>query len=229
MEPLRAAGGEGQEVPGAPGRAAGAGDLGLAGAAGRAPGERPSRCPTDYEHGRPPAGGGPSGRWRRAVRPAEEQLYRADAGEGVGGRAGPVCQLGSREASAHECESAVAVLKNGIQNNLENADRIRAELEASRRAGPGSLSGQIAERAGPAERDRRKRWRTAAGRAGSRREGRPAGQPARRAPCSPELEALREQEAAGDRLRRRGQEPCSPPWPPPPRSCWTGTRRCARS
>ncbi len=40
----------------------------------------------------------------------------------------------SREAAAAELESAIAVLKNNVQNNLDNAQRIRADL-TSRKAG----------------------------------------------------------------------------------------------
>ena len=35
----------------------------------------------------------------------------------------------SREAAAAELESAIAVLKNNVQNNLDNAQRIRADLD----------------------------------------------------------------------------------------------------
>ena len=38
-------------------------------------------------------------------------------------------QMAGLEADANECESAIAVLKNNIQNNLDNAGRIRRELD----------------------------------------------------------------------------------------------------
>ena len=86
VEPLRAPGGEGQEVPGPPGRAAGAGDLRLAGAAGAAAGRAASSWPPTMS--RPPASR------RQAQAGAGDALYaaagalcRPDAGEGCGGRA----------------------------------------------------------------------------------------------------------------------------------------------
>ena len=54
-------------------------------------------------------------------------------------------QMQQRQADANECERAVAVLKARIQSNLENADRVRRELEAQE-GRAGSISGQIAER-----------------------------------------------------------------------------------
>ena len=49
------------------------------------------------------------------------------------------------EADANECENAISLIKNNIQNNLENADRIRRELEAQE-GRAGSIAAQITER-----------------------------------------------------------------------------------
>ena len=54
-------------------------------------------------------------------------------------------QMQQRQADANECERAVVVLKAQIQSNLENAGRVRRELEAQE-GRAGSISGQIAER-----------------------------------------------------------------------------------
>ncbi|MDE6107962.1 MAG: chromosome segregation protein SMC, partial [Oscillospiraceae bacterium] len=54
-------------------------------------------------------------------------------------------EMQQRQADANECESAIAVLKTNIQNNLENTDRLQRELEAQ--AGrAGSIEGQIVQR-----------------------------------------------------------------------------------
>ena len=50
-----------------------------------------------------------------------------------------------READANECESAIAVLKTNVQNNLENAGRFQQELEAQEGRAD-SIAAQIAER-----------------------------------------------------------------------------------
>ena len=49
------------------------------------------------------------------------------------------------ETDANECENAINLIKNNIQNNLENADRIRREMEAQE-GRAGSIAAQIAER-----------------------------------------------------------------------------------
>ena len=54
-------------------------------------------------------------------------------------------EMMQREADANECESAIAVLKTNVQNNLENADRFRRELEAQE-GRAGSIAAQIEER-----------------------------------------------------------------------------------
>ena len=54
-------------------------------------------------------------------------------------------QMQQREADANECERAIAVLKSQIQSNLENADRVKRELEAQE-GRAGSISAQIADR-----------------------------------------------------------------------------------
>ncbi len=54
-------------------------------------------------------------------------------------------EMMSREADANECERAIAVLKSQIQSNLENADRVRRELEAQE-GRAGSITAQIEER-----------------------------------------------------------------------------------
>ncbi len=53
--------------------------------------------------------------------------------------------LQGRQAQANELESAIAVLKNNIQHNLESAQRIRADLE-QQEGREGSLSEQIGQR-----------------------------------------------------------------------------------
>ena len=54
-------------------------------------------------------------------------------------------EMQKRQADANECESAVAVLKTNIQNNLENTDRLLRELEAQE-GRAGSIEGQIQAR-----------------------------------------------------------------------------------
>ena len=49
------------------------------------------------------------------------------------------------ETQANECENAINLIRNNIQNNLENADRIRQEMEAQE-GRAGSIAAQIAER-----------------------------------------------------------------------------------
>ncbi len=49
------------------------------------------------------------------------------------------------EAEANECENAINLLKNNIENNQENAERIREELEAQE-GRAGSIAAQIADR-----------------------------------------------------------------------------------
>ncbi len=54
-------------------------------------------------------------------------------------------EISRLEADANECENAINLIKNNIQNNLENADRIRRELEAQE-GRAGSMAAQITER-----------------------------------------------------------------------------------
>ena len=54
-------------------------------------------------------------------------------------------EIQSRQARANELESAIAVLKNDIQHNLESAQRIQADLE-QQEGREGSLSEQIGQR-----------------------------------------------------------------------------------
>ncbi|MCI8870814.1 MAG: chromosome segregation protein SMC [Lawsonibacter sp.] len=54
-------------------------------------------------------------------------------------------EMQGREARANELESAIAVLKSSIQNNLENAQRIQRELE-QKEGREDSLAAQIEER-----------------------------------------------------------------------------------
>jgi chromosome segregation protein len=49
------------------------------------------------------------------------------------------------ETDTHACENAISLLRNNIQNNLENAERIRRELEAQEGRAD-SITGQIADR-----------------------------------------------------------------------------------
>jgi chromosome segregation protein len=54
-------------------------------------------------------------------------------------------EVGRMESRANEYENTIALLKNDIKNNSENAGRIRAELD-QQEGREGSLAGQIAER-----------------------------------------------------------------------------------
>lgn len=54
-------------------------------------------------------------------------------------------EMMQREADANECESAIAVLKANVKNNLENADRFRRELEAQEGRAD-SIAAQMEER-----------------------------------------------------------------------------------
>ena len=54
-------------------------------------------------------------------------------------------ELSRIETEANDCENAINLIKNNIQNNLENADRIRQEMEAQE-GRAGSIAAQIAER-----------------------------------------------------------------------------------
>jgi chromosome segregation protein len=56
-------------------------------------------------------------------------------------------EIAKVEADANECENAISLIRNNIQNNLENAARIRQELEAQEGRAD-SLAGQIADRQG---------------------------------------------------------------------------------
>ncbi len=49
------------------------------------------------------------------------------------------------ENDANECENAINLIRNNIQNNLENAERIRQEMEAQE-GRAGSISAQIGQR-----------------------------------------------------------------------------------
>ena len=133
-------------------------------------------------------------------------------------------QMMQREADANGLENAVAVLRANIQNNLENRDRIRRELE--QQEGPTPSAPKL-----PSGRSAWRRWWaswTPWRRSCPQNRGRPRRPPA---PQAPWPESWRS--CAG---RRRWKTPppprpglCSPPWPPRPKSCWTGMRRCIRS
>lgn len=60
-------------------------------------------------------------------------------------------EMMQRETDANGCESAVAVLRTNIQNNLENAERLRREVEAQEGRADG-ISAQINERRARLER-----------------------------------------------------------------------------
>ena len=131
-------------------------------------------------------------------------------------------QMMQRGADANGLENAVAVLRANIQNNLENRDRIRRELE-QQEGRADSIGAQIAER--------KERLEALVGEA-----GRPGGGAVRKTGEAEETARLQApwpeswRSCAG---RRRWKTPpppsLSPPWPPRPRSCWTGMRRCIRS
>ena len=101
-------------------------------------------------------------------------------------------QMQQRQADANECERAVAVLKARIQSNLENADRVRRELEAQE-GRAGSISGQIAERQARLTEIAGRMEALQAERAAAEEAGRQVSQSA--GTLQAELEALRQKEA----------------------------------
>ncbi|MBS6282536.1 MAG: chromosome segregation protein SMC [Oscillospiraceae bacterium] len=101
-------------------------------------------------------------------------------------------QMQQRQADANECERAVAVLKARIQSNLENADRVRRELEAQE-GRAGSISGQIAERQARLTEIAGRMEALQAQRAAAEEAGRQVSQSA--GTLQAELEALRQKEA----------------------------------
>ena len=101
-------------------------------------------------------------------------------------------QMQQRQADANECERAVAVLKARIQSNLENADRVRRELEAQE-GRAGSISGQIAERQARLTEIAGRMEALQAQRAAAEEAGRQVSQSAGN--LQAELEALRQKEA----------------------------------
>jgi len=90
-------------------------------------------------------------RRKEEVKAAQEKAYTAAEGYSQAMRDKDVeadrlrFDLQGRQARANELESAIAVLKNNIQHNLESAQRIRADLE-QQEGREGSLSEQIAQR-----------------------------------------------------------------------------------
>ncbi len=82
---------------------------------------------------------------------AVERLYAAAENYAVNMREKDVAAEGirfemmQREADANGLESAIAVLKTNIQNNLENTDRMQRELD-QQEGRAGSITGQIEER-----------------------------------------------------------------------------------
>ena len=131
----------------------------------------------------------------------------------------------SREAAAAELESAIAVLKNNVQNNLDNAQRIRADLD-QQEGRADSLAGQIGQRQERLAEIEDKLTRM-------REELRGKSEQARRRPGLPGHWHGSWRNCGRRRPWRRPPpprpRPCSPPWRLPLRRCWTGTRRCARS
>ncbi len=90
-------------------------------------------------------------RQREVVRQAQEELYSVAEKYSAQIREKDVSvdqirfSLSGQEATAAELDSAIAVLKNRIQNNQENAQRIREELE-QQKGRAGGLESQIQER-----------------------------------------------------------------------------------
>jgi len=90
-------------------------------------------------------------RQREELRTAQEKAYAAAEQYSEEMRAKDVetdrirFELQGRQAQANELESAIAVLKSGIQHNLESAQRIKADLE-QQEGREGSLSAQIGQR-----------------------------------------------------------------------------------
>lgn len=90
-------------------------------------------------------------RRKEEVRIAQEKAYAAAEGFSQAMRDKDVeadrlrFEMQGRQAKANELESAIAVLKNDIQHNLESAQRIQADLE-QQEGREGSLSEQIAQR-----------------------------------------------------------------------------------
>ena len=152
-------------------------------------------------------------------RPLSAQMREKD-----GRRTG--CALRARaEYAAAELERPIAVLKNNVQNNLDNAQRIRATW-TSRKAGR-TAWWPDRPAAGAAGRDRGQADSDAGGAAGQERAG-PGGGPV----CRDTGTGAGGTAAEGRPWRRPPPprpRPCSPPWRLPLRRCWTGTRRCARS
>ena len=101
-------------------------------------------------------------------------------------------QMQQRQADANECERAVAVLRTQIQSNLENADRVRRELD-QQEGRAGSISEQIDQRRARMEEIDARR----SGLEGELAAARQADQDERRnaGTLQSELEALREKEA----------------------------------
>jgi len=101
-------------------------------------------------------------------------------------------QMMGRQADANECESAIAVLKTNIQNNLANTDQLQRELEAQE-GRAGSIEGQIQQRRerlkGIAQEVGELEAQIAAKQAQAEELGRNAGS------LAAEMEALREKEA----------------------------------
>ena len=101
-------------------------------------------------------------------------------------------QMQQRQADANECERAAAVLQAQIQSNLENADRVRRELD-QQEGRAGSLSEQIDQRRARlteiGERREALEGELSAARQADQDERRSAGT------LESELEALREKEA----------------------------------
>ena len=114
----------------------------------------------------------------------------------------------SREAAAAELESAIAVLKNNVQNNLDNAQRIRADLD-QQEGRADSLAGQIGQRQGAAGRDRGQADSDAGGAAGQERAG-PGGGPVCR-DTGTGAGGTAAEGGHGDGHRRRGQGPALRP------------------
>ena len=101
-------------------------------------------------------------------------------------------QMQQRQADANECERAAAVLRAQIQSNLENADRVRRELD-QQEGRAGSISEQIGQRRARLAEIAGRRTQVEADLEAARQDD----QAQRRGagPQDSEMEALREKEA----------------------------------
>ena len=197
--------------------------------AGAAAGQRPSSSEADYQDGRPAEGGGPDRRWRRAVR-RRRGAMPARCGRRTWRPTGCALRCQSREAGANE-------LRERHRRAEEQHPEQPGERPSASRRTWTQQEGRDGQPGGPDRPSARSRLAEIEGKLDpaaartceDKQQSRPRRRPGPPAPWHAELEALRQKEAAWRAPPPPRPRPCSPPWPPPPRRCWTGTRRCAGS